>query len=140
MGKPYTPERAYRSSVLPLGIFLIVGGIVLFSAAMLMPSDALFVPPFSDPWVKRTVFGGLSLPLLPLGLGFCLRNKLAWWGFFAWLLIGTAWQVVTGMLDPQFGPLVVISPVFNAFVAVGIYFATRPVFVATSSTVIYSKT
>jgi hypothetical protein len=132
MRKPYTPERAYRWSVLPCGLFMIVGGIVLPSAALLMPSYALFVPPFSDPWLKRAVFAGMSLPLLPLGLGLCFRSKLAWWGFFAWLIIGTAWQVVGGFLDPQFAHLVVVSPVFTLGFAVGTYFATKPVFNATN--------
>ncbi len=66
---------------------MVFGEIVLFGGAMLMPPDSIFVPPLNDPWLKPLVFGGLSLLLLPLGLGFCLRSKVAWWGFFAYLLI-----------------------------------------------------
>jgi hypothetical protein len=134
MGKPYTPERAYRWSVLPLGIFMIFSGIVLPSAAMFLPSDAIVVPPFSDPWTKRVVFCGASLPLLPLGIGFCLRNKLAWWGFFAWALIGTVLAAVAQTHGPDFGSPenrigVALGSAVNILLVVGICFATRPVFV-----------
>jgi hypothetical protein len=128
--KPYTPERAYGCSVLPFGTFMIVGGIVLFIGAMLSPSEAIFVPPFSDPWIKRAVFGGVSLSSLLLGIGFCLRSTLAWWSFFVWVLLGTAWGVVAEIRDLGF--LVIIPVTFNVIFAVGVYFATKPVFVARS--------
>ncbi len=134
-GKPYTPERAYRLSVLPFGIYLIVGGIVGPIAALLVPPEVIHLPPFSDPWLKRAIFFGATLPYLPLGVGFCLRSKLAWWGFFAWQLMSVCFAVVVGILDrqdPDRFAEVVIGPIFNLGFAVGLYFATKPVFVVVS--------
>lgn len=132
MARPYTSDRAYRSSVLPLGVFMVFGGIVLPVSAVLMPAEQIFVPPLTDPWLTRVVFGGMSLFLLPLGVGFCLRSKVAWYGFFAWALIGTIWWGVffRGPPDRHFEIFVnVVCPLFNLLIAVGIYFATKPVFV-----------
>lgn len=127
MAKPYTPERAYRQSVLPFGVFLIFGGIVFLAASLLMPAEAISVPPLHTPWLKWAAVGGLSFPLLPLGIGFCLRSKVAWRAFFVWLLIGSIWSVVAGMLASDV--VAVIMPVaFNLPFAFGIYLATRPAF------------
>ncbi len=87
MRKPYTADRAYRLSVLPLGIFMVLAGIAGPAWAVFAPVHSFwtFVPEPTNPLVKRLVLGGTSLPLLPLGIGVCLRSKLAWWGFFAWM-------------------------------------------------------
>jgi hypothetical protein len=127
MAVSYTPERAYRFAVLPLGIFFVLGGIVAIATAVWMPSEAMFMPPFEDPSLKRLVMAGLAIPIFAIGLGLCRRSKIAWYGFFLYTLIGTIWHVVAGMLDPQFRFLV-SSPIINGPIALGIYFATKPVF------------
>jgi hypothetical protein len=99
-----TLEQSYRWSVLPLGVFMIFGGIVLFTAAMLCPAESMFVPPFQAPWTKRLVAGGISLCWVPLGLGFYLRSKIAWYAFFAFILIGTSWHVIAALLDSNYFP------------------------------------
>lgn len=129
MATSCTPERAYRWSVLPLGVFMVVGGILLTGAAMLMPADSIFVPPWSDPWMKRLVLGGMSLLLVPMGIGFCLRSKVAWRGFFAWLMVGTCYHIVAGILDPQYRPFIVLSPAFNISFGAAIYLITKPLFI-----------
>lgn len=123
----YTPERAYRWSVLPFGVFMMVGGIILFASSVLAPSNSISMPPLQDPWLKRVVFGGLALCVALLGLGFCRRSRVAWWGFFAYLLLGTVWQMIVGILNSQFLPLV-LAPAFNLSFALGIYWAMKPVF------------
>ena len=128
MAKPYTADRAYRLSVLPLGVFMIFGGVILFTWAMLMSPEQIFVPPFKGSLLERVVFGGLSLALLSLGIGFCFRSKVAWWCFFVWMLIGIIWHVIAGILDPQFASLAILSPAFNIPIAVGIYYVTKPAF------------
>jgi len=128
MARPYTPERAYRWSVLPLGIFSIVSGIVLPASAVLMPAEQILVPPFAEPWLRRVALGGISILCLPIGVGLCLRSKVAWWAFFAWLMAGTAWHIFIGITDPRFPEFAFLSPAFNIPLAVGIYVATKPVF------------
>jgi hypothetical protein len=128
MSMHYTPDRAYRWSVLPLGIFSIIGGVFVFTAAMLMPPESLQMPPFEAAWLKRLALGCLCLYLVLIGLGLCYRNKAAWLGFFAYILIGMIWHLAVGLCDPQFA-IFVLSPVLNVPIAVGIYFATKPVFV-----------
>jgi len=39
MGKQYTPERAYRWAVLPLGIHLSLCGVIFLGAALFMSAD-----------------------------------------------------------------------------------------------------
>jgi hypothetical protein len=57
-----------------------------------------------------------------------LRSKIAWWGFFVYVFVGTILHVVAGVFDPSFVPLAVASPMFNGLFAVGIYFASKPAF------------
>jgi hypothetical protein len=121
--KPNAAQRAYRWSVLPLGIFMIIGGIVMPIVAMFAPANALLVPPFSDPGIKRFFFAGMTLPLLPLGIGFCLRKRLAFWLFFVWIFIGTAWHFVAGIVDPVYR-----LPSVEPLLAFGIYLCTRAAF------------
>jgi hypothetical protein len=128
MAATYTSERAWRFSVLPLGLLFILGGIVLIAGAIWMPSDELFVPPFQEPSLKRAVLAGLAIPVCMIGLGLCWRNKIAWYALFLYLVVGTIWHVVAGVFDPRFIALAIGSPVLNGAIAVGIYYATKPVF------------
>jgi hypothetical protein len=129
MFKPYTPDRAYRWSVLPLGILSILGGIFFFAGAMLMPPEFVQIPPFVDIWLKRLAMGFLCFYLVLIGIGLCYRNKAAWLGFFAYIIIGTIWHIAVGICDPQYAIFVIMSPLFNVPFAISIYFATKPVFV-----------
>ncbi|MBN1395220.1 MAG: hypothetical protein JW959_09365 [Pirellulales bacterium] len=127
MAKPYTADRAYRLSVLPLGIFMIVCGIIFCASALLMWPQRIFIPPLNEPLVERIVFIGISLPLIPMGIGFCFRSKVAWWCFFAWMFIGMIWNFSFVIPDPEFSVLGILS-FMNIPLAVGIYYATKPAF------------
>ena len=130
MAVRYTADRAYRVSVLPLGIFLMFGGVVFVLSAVFMPMTPVWImPPFDDPWLKRVVFGGLGFLWVPIGLGLCFRSRITWFGLFTYMLLGIIWQVTAGFLDPRLASFVVLSPLVNIPIAVGIYFVTKPVFV-----------
>jgi hypothetical protein len=122
-------DPAYRFAVLPLGIFFVLGGIVAIATAIWMPPEAMLMPPFEDPSLKRLIMAGLAIPVFAIGLGLCRRSKTAWYGLFLYMLTGTIWHVVVGLLDPQFRFLAIASPVLNGAIGVGLYLVTKPAFV-----------
>jgi hypothetical protein len=130
-----TPDRAYRASVLPLGLFMAFAGLILPLSAILMPAQSFLVFPESERWLQRVVFGGLSLLLLPLGIGLCLRSRFAWWGSFAWLLAGTTWNTVTAILNSRFDDAIV-GPLVTIPLAIGIFFVTKPAFMRPTSSAV----
>jgi len=109
---------------------MILGGVILFFSGFFIPTELLFLPPLDDAVVKRVVFCALSLLYIPLGIGFCLRSKTAWWGFFAVMLVGIIWHVIAGILNPHFAFLAILSPVLNIPIATGIFFVTKPAFLS----------
>jgi hypothetical protein len=99
----------------------------MIAGAIWMPSEAMLMPPFEDPSMKRVIMTGLAIPMFAIGLGLRRRSTIAWYCLFLYTLIGTIWHVVAGLLDQQFVCLIA-SPAINGPIAVGIYFATRPAF------------
>ena len=135
--RPYTPERAYRVSVLPLGVFFIVGGAFSLVASFVLP--IVWLPFVHDERMARFLFAGVSLLLGGIGVGLVLKSKAAWYALFAWWVLGTVWPVAGWLFDPPariwaemsdaarwFYP--VFGLVLNGIFVVGLYVATRPAF------------
>jgi len=126
--RPYTPERAYHSSVIPMAAFMFFGGLIFVAASILSPLKP-HMPPIESPWLARFVFGGIGVYLSILGIGFFRLSRLALWGFYAYIVLGSIWQVFLPMFDSRFSPwLALAGPVFNVLITVGIYLTVRPAF------------
>ncbi len=127
------PGRAYRTSVVPLSIFLMLGGV--FAAVSVWVVRAPITLPFplieSDD-LNRHLFGSVSLACVAIGIGLILRNRLAWYALLVFLCIGVVLPVISaldarivamaGFEYPIFGGLL------NAAIGIGIYIALRPAF------------
>jgi len=134
MAEPYTPERAYRWSVLPFGMLLIAGGIAALLAPLYVPSDLLRLSekPFTNSWMGRAGINAFCILQILIGIGFCLRSKVAWWSYFAFLLAATVWQAAFGVDNSHIAG-VVLAFAFNIPFGIGIYFATKPAFASVSN-------
>ena len=130
--KPYTPERAYRVSVVPLSIFFVIAGVVFFVVSLVVDGRHIFMPPLG-PEAASVVFGGAGLFLATVGAGMLFKLKIAWYAMLAYLVLGTPWATWAFATAPEHmacpTAFVVAIPLFNVGVAVGLYFVTRPVFV-----------
>jgi hypothetical protein len=133
--KPYTPERAFRISVVPLSIFFIVGGAVLAIAAAVRDGRSVYMPPLG-PTGAKLALGAVGLALVAIGAGMLLKLRLAWYGLIAYLALGGVWNLVLGIgfavTPPDGGRPGALFHFLAAALAVlfggGLCFVTRPVF------------
>ena len=127
--KPYTPGRAYRLSVRPLAIFFVLFAVAFSAAMTLFRDEAIFLPPFEGV-AKRAVGIVIGLFVGAIGVGLYLKLKVAWYALFAYIILGTPWMTWAFATAPEPPPVafLIACPIFNAGLAVGLYFATRPVF------------
>ncbi len=126
--RSYTPERAYRWSVIPLAAFMFFGGLIFVAASLFTPLEP-DMPPIKSPWLARLVFGGIGAYLSVLGIGFFRLSRLALWGFYGYIVLGSIWQMFLPMFDSRWSPwLALASLIFNVLITVGIYLAVKPAF------------
>lgn len=96
--KPYTPERAYRVSVVPLAFYCLFGGMfMLVFAALAGTSKNVHIGEF--PFIstmpgKRFLFAGIGAYFLPIGIGLIYRRQWALWGFIAYITLCTVYVLV----------------------------------------------
>lgn len=140
VGKAYTPQRAYRTSVLPFAALLLLNGVVILAVCSVFPLLPIaYFPLVCDPAGQRIGMGILAVTHIVFGIGFLRRSRLLWRTFFGYLGIATCLAAVAQIVDrPKFldSRDAVITAAFvcvaNTLVAVGLYFATRPAFAAAS--------
>ena len=133
--KPYTPERAFRVSVMPLSIFFIVSGAVFVIVAAFVDGRFIHMPPFG-PTGAKVAFGLVGLVLIIVGAGMLRRSRLAWYGMFAYLALGGIWYLALGVAflisppgEPEPGALFYLAGVaWTTLIGTGLYFVTYPVF------------
>jgi len=130
--KPYTAERAYRVSVRPLAIFLILGGLLLPALAVLCPS-APDMPFAESPIARRILMAVLGFFFLPIGIGLYLKLKVAWYAMLVYLVFGTVFGAIGVWVDEAADTrervvLMLFAVLINGVLTVGLYFVTRPVF------------
>ncbi|MHC4505094.1 MAG: hypothetical protein ACYTFI_17450 [Planctomycetota bacterium] len=130
--RPYTPERAYRVSVVPLSIFFVIAGLVFFVVSLVVDGKYIFMPPLG-PKTASVAFGGIGLFLAAVGVGLLFRLKTAWYAMLAYFILGAPWAAWSWATAPEeMAPpvaFVVFGTLLNVGIAVGLYFVTRPVFV-----------
>jgi hypothetical protein len=78
---------------------------------------------------RRLVFGVLSAICLPIGVGLWRRLRLAWYGLFVYIDIGSALFLLNALLSgvPMFFPIFGLT--MPAAIGVGLYIAMKPAFV-----------
>lgn len=146
--KPYTPERAYRVSVLPLACYCLCGGLFcLIFAALASESSQAYLGEF--PFIptrtgKRIFFAAIGICFLPIGVGLLYRRRWALWGLMGYLAFCTAYVIIAWAMDtlPQGwnGWVVAASMAFNLFLAWGVLHSTRPAFAARSKSLNHDGT
>ncbi|TFG46469.1 MAG: hypothetical protein E4H40_07340 [Candidatus Brocadiia bacterium] len=129
--KPYTPERAYRTSVRPLAVFFVAGGIFLFFGSLSLPIT-MPIPFIKTESINRIIMALTSLILILIGTGLFFKSKVAWYGLFLYIAGGTLFISAGFILFPsdQTDLLCSIMPIIlDTSIGIGIYFATKLVFV-----------
>ena len=133
--KPYTPERAYRVSVIPLALFLVIGGLFLSVAAVVLPITSPF-PFVRSELGNRAIFGAISIFLSVTGIGLWRKSKTAWYAMLFYLVAGASAHAVAVLFDSE-SPLyggqqryLVLGGLllWDLLIAVGIYCAIAPAF------------
>ncbi len=132
--KEHTAEQAYRKSVRPLAVFFAFCGFLLFVVSLVDGKHIHLSSLVQNDFAKRTLFGGVGILCIFIGLGLYRRSRLAWYMMFAYIIFGTAFFVLVVFLDADMyrglPPLAEASLAiaFNGVIGVGLYFVTKPVF------------
>ncbi len=130
--RPYTPERAYWTSVVPLGCLFAIGGPMMAAMVWLPMVHIGWLPFLSSDSAKRIAFVALGLFFAVIGVGLWRRSKIAWYAVFAYVGAGNAGIILGWLFDPtapgEQSDFFVSGIPFNLLIATGIYFATRPAF------------
>ena len=130
-----TPEKAFKTSVRPLGGLFILQSLCLLFVFSTWPADSLakaplpFVP---DPAKKYFLIASAILILI-IGIGLFIRFRPLWYAFIAYLIIGPCWVILGIAFDyfPQARPKTIIIPtvtLFSALISGGLYLVTKPAF------------
>ena len=68
----------YRHSILPLGLFFVVAGLIIAIGGLVLPDEKIFLPGIDSAIARRVfvcVWGAMG-PIL--GIGYILRQRWAW--------------------------------------------------------------
>jgi hypothetical protein len=131
-----TAEAAYRRFVVPLSIFMIVGGMFLSVLFCFVPITSPF-PFVTSERLNRIIGLMISIFLVADGIGLLLRSRVAWYALLAYCGLGVILPVL-GAFDPNSWQrhggyeMLPFGAVLNSVIAIGIYLGTRPAFVAES--------
>ena len=131
-----TPEKAFKTSVRPLGGLLILQSLGLLYVFSTWPADTLnraplpFIP---DPFKKYFLITSAILILI-VGIGLFMRSRPLWYLFLSYLFIGPCWLILGAAFDyfPESVPskeiLIPIMVLLSALVSGGLYIVTKPAF------------
>jgi hypothetical protein len=122
----------------PLGCLFAFGGPLMAVIACLPFAHIGWLPFLQTDFARRTAMVLLAVPLTVMGVGLWRRSKVAWYAVFAYIGLCTAMLILSWQLDPsaadEIGRSDVVSgSVFNVLIGIGIFLATRPVFLAVPS-------
>jgi len=128
------PGRTYRTSVMPLSIFLVLGGTILAALAWVVRVPIALPFPFVESEaLNRHLFGIASLACVGIGVGLLFRNRVAWYALLVYLGVGMFLPAISA-LDAKAVALggnafPVLGTLLNGALGIGLYFALRPAFV-----------
>ncbi len=128
------PITAYRTSVLPLSIFLALGGVILAAMAWVVRVPITWPFPFIEhEAVNRHLFGIVSLVCSGIGVGLLFRSRVAWYALLAYMGAGVLLPAISIFDDHAVASRSLAFPILgsllNGVIGVGLYFALRPAFV-----------
>ena len=130
-----TPEKAFKTSVRPLGGLMIIQSILLLYVFTGWAADSLVrapIPFVPDPYKKIFMISSAVL-ILVIGVGLFVRSKKLWYVFVAYLFV-TPIYFCLGMAFDYFknpGPKEIVIPivgVVSILISTGLYSVTRPAF------------
>lgn len=130
-----TPDKAFKSSVRPIGIIFVLQAAMLLNVFFSWPVEQLSKAPLPfipDP-IKKYFLIAIAVLILIIGIGLFFRSKVLWYVFLSYLVIGPAYLILGLALDyfPVSAPKIYIIPgaiFFSALISVGLYLATKPAF------------
>jgi hypothetical protein len=134
-----TPEKAFKTSVRPLGGLFILQGVFLLHTFLTWPVEQLSkapIPFIPDPFKKYFLIA-TALLIFAIGIGLFFRSKSLWYVFIAYLVISPVWMILGLALDyfPVPGPKIIIVTAaifFAAIISGGLYIVTKPAFIKNS--------
>lgn len=132
-------DLIYCTSVLPLSIFLALGGAILAAMAWVVRVPITSPFPFIvSKAVNRHLFGTVSLACSGIGVGLLFRSRVAWYALLAYMGASVLLPAISvfdahtvaslGLAFPILGGLL------NGGLGVGLYFALRPAFMEVKGT------
>jgi hypothetical protein len=134
----WTPEQAFRWVVVPLALLFIILGVafaVLFGTFNIRPNRP--IPFMKSPEANRRAFYGVGVFSFVLGIGLLRRLRIAWFGFFAYVVVSTIFGILALIFDPDPSdpPLVMIPIIvaFNSAFAFVVFRTTQGVFCSNES-------
>ena len=127
------PAKAYRTIVVPLSAFLVLGGIILAVCFWVVHVPITWPFPFvQGATLNRHLFGIVSLACVAIGIGLLFRNRVAWYALLVYLSVGVLLPVVstldTRTIASRGSAFPILGSFLNGAIAAGIYFAVRPAF------------
>ena len=131
-----TPEKAFKTSVRPLGVLLILQSLGLLYVTSTWPSDTFVrapLPFIPDP-IKQYFMIVTAILILVIGIGLFMRSRPLWYLFISYLFIGPCWLILGVAFDyfPKIGiSKEIIIPILvfvSALVSGGLFIVTKPAF------------
>ena len=130
-----TPDKAFKTSVRPLGGLLIFQSVFLLYIFSTWPAKQLAktpIPFIPDP-LKKGFLIASGVLILVMGIGLFIRSKKIWYVFITYLVASPTYLIL-GMALGYFkepGPKIFVIPLmvlFSALISGGLYAVTKPAF------------
>ncbi len=131
-----TPDKAFKTSVRPLGVLLILQSLILLYIISTWPAETLarFPLPFIPDSAKQYFLITFAILILVIGIGLYMRSRLLWYWFISYLIIGPCWPIAGVAFDyfPGIGLtkkiLIPVLVLVAAIISGGLYIVTKPAF------------
>lgn len=127
------PARTYRTSVVPLSAFLVMGGMILAACAWVFRAPIASPFPFIESEaLNRHLYGVASLACVGIGVGLFFRNRVAWYALLVYLSVGVLLPAISALdartVASRGFAFPILGSLLNGAVGVGLYFVLRPAF------------
>lgn len=93
-------EGYYRNSVLPFGVLMALGSLILLPMFAFTDLPISWCPFFHNQRTQHLILAGISAVQLVLGVGLAMRSRIAVHACWVHLGLGTAFMTIGTILDP----------------------------------------
>lgn len=93
-------ERYYRNSVLPFGVLMALGSLILLPVFAFTDLPISWCPFFHNQRTQHMILTGISAVQLVLGVGLAMRSRIALYAFWVHLGLGITFLTSATILDP----------------------------------------